>query len=165
MWGVGGVCALTPSRNPIQNNIMRSSSQLPVGQPHHVIEFDGGTTCNIPARGYGRGYGSFQVNDWDIVRVDHGPNHSCNSAEILTLVAALEHLRENSYTSKDLPILVRGDSQIALKWVHCKKNPKLKTSPMFRDAIQKLRKQVIQFPRGIYTEWRGRAHSVALFGH
>lgn len=135
-----------------------------LAEPYHTVEFDGGTTCNNPNKGYGRGYGSFKVNEWEIVRVDHGPNHSCNSAEILTLVAALNHLRENSYTSRDLPVLIRGDSRIALKWVHCKKNTKQSSSPMFRAAVEELRKVLKHF-RSAHVQWRGREFSVKMFGH
>lgn len=133
-------------------------------QPYHTIEFDGGTSCNNPNKGYGRGYGSFKVNDWEIVKVDHGPNHSCNSAEILTMVAALEHLRSNSYTATDLPVLIRGDSRIALKWVHCKKPTKENTSRMFRDAVTALRRAMQPF-KSLHVQWRGREYSVEMFGH
>lgn len=128
----------------------------------NLIEFDGGTTCNIPSLGYGEGYGSYQINDAPIVRVSFGVGHSCNSAEILTLEAALADLAGRG--ERGMSVLVRGDSKIALKWVHCKKQPKPSTSPMFRDAIQKLRKVTAQFT-SVKTEWRSREHSVRLFGH
>jgi hypothetical protein len=53
-----------------------------------TIHFDGGTTCNIPSRGYGNGYGSYLVNE-EIVKVDFGRPMSSNQAEIRTLIAAV----------------------------------------------------------------------------
>ncbi len=130
-----------------------------------TIEFDGGTSCNIPSKGFGEGYGSFQINDGEIKRVTFGKGHSCNSAEIRTMVAALEELASMCNPAQS-SILIRGDSQIALKWVTCGKQPKASHSEGFRDAIERLRR-VIQLNRwrSVSTEWRGRAHSVKLFGH
>lgn len=130
---------------------------------HHTIEFDGGTTCNDPKLGFGKGYGSFQIDGGQIHRVEFGTGHSSNSAEILTLEAALQMLASCG-NPKEMTVLARGDSQIALKWVHCRANPKASTSESFRQAIPLLRAQVERF-KSIRTQWRGRAHSVALFGH
>jgi ribonuclease HI len=129
----------------------------------HVIEFDGGTSCNSPKKGFGNGYGSYQIDGGEIVRVEFGKGHSNNSAEIRTLVAALKALAD---IPCDLPriALARGDSQIALKWVKCGAVPKDKTSEGFREAIELLREQVRRF-HNVKTEWRRRTHSVALFGH
>lgn len=129
----------------------------------HTIEFDGGTSCNDPKIGLGRGYGSYQIDGGEIHRVEFGEGHSCNSAEILTLEAALQHLASFG-DPKEMVVLARGDSQIALKWVHCKASPKQSTSLPFRQAIPMLRNQVQRF-KSIKTQWRGRAHSVVLFGH
>lgn len=128
----------------------------------YVIEFDGGTSCNIPSKGYGEGYGSFQINGGEIKRVEFGVGHSCNSAEILTLCAALNELKYVCPYAKE--VLCRGDSQIALKWISYQGKPSKKSSPMFLDAINLLRKAVGQFS-SVRPEWRNRNHSVALFGH
>lgn len=134
------------------------------------IEFDGGTSCNIPAKGFGVGYGSYRLHGEGgaIVRVEHGPKHSCNSAEILTLCRALE---DAVFTAqmlgmplRKLQFIVRGDSQIALRWVHCKHPPNNKTTPMFRHAISRLRK-VVSKVGPIKTKWWPRTNSVRIFGH
>lgn len=133
----------------------------------YVIEFDGGTSCNIPAIGYGEGYGSYKINDEEIKRVKFGVGHSNNSSEILTLVAALNELVErNTEDCSHISVMCRGDSKIALKWA----NPNLKSAPSeatsmaFRESIKEMRKVNCLFGI-IKTEWRGRLHSVAMFGH
>jgi len=64
--------------------------------PHdHVVEFDGGTSSNKPP--FGVGYGSYQIDDNEIIRCSYGPNQSSNSAEIMTIVYALDDL-----VSKDI---------------------------------------------------------------
>src|SRR5512133_1957384 len=72
-----------------------------------VIEFDGGTSCNRPALGYGNGYGSFRVNDGDVHRLAFGPMSS-NAAEIFTLAAAIGRARSMGATA----LLLCGDSRI-----------------------------------------------------
>jgi ribonuclease HI len=130
----------------------------------HLIEFDGGTSCNNPRQGFGKGYGSFQIDNGSIHRVEFGMGHSSNSAEIRTLVAALQQLAKEVGNPEEHSVLVRGDSQIALKWVKCPLTPKEKTSEGFREAITLLRTEVTKF-RGVKTEWRRRDYSVRLFGH
>ena len=126
-----------------------------------VIEFDGGTSCNNPKLGYGQGYGSFQIDGGEIHRVKFGIGHSCNSAEIATLTAALEFLAESGYAGN---VLARGDSQIALKWATSRSEPSPKTSQIFQQSIPPLRKQVSRFFK-VRTEWRSRIVSVKIFGH
>ena len=138
----------------------------------YIIEFDGGTSCNDPAKGYGDGYGTFMVGEKGTVFSSANPKftrrfgigHSWNSAEIYTLVEALLHLHKELDRPKEASVLCRGDSRIALKWVNCKKHPPEKTSPKFRDGIRDLRSIVSEFGC-VRTEWRGREHSVKLFGH
>ena len=132
--------------------------------PDFIIEFDGGTSCNVPSRGFGKGYGSFQINNGPIRRVEFGMGHSCNSAEIRTLVSALEAVRESCDSCHNASVLARGDSRIALKWASCKSEPKEKHSENFREAIKLLREQIVHFGQ-IRTEWRNRSHSVRIFGH
>lgn len=134
-----------------------------------IIEFDGGTSCNDPAKGFGNGYGSFLLKErpndpLPIERRQFGIGHSCNSAEIMTLVSALDYLATNIPIAKTSRVLCRGDSKIALKWVSCKKIPPEKSSPKFRESIATLRKIVGQF-QCVRTEWRSRDESVRLFGH
>ncbi len=129
------------------------------------IEFDGGTSCNIPRLGFGEGYGSYQIGDQPIKRVKFGKGHSCNSAEIRTLISALHDLADQMPPHM-VNLEIHGDSQIALKWANPKymKKPSHKTTENFRNAIVELRKIAIMFAN-ITTKWRGRDVSVALFGH
>lgn len=128
-----------------------------------VIEFDGGTSSNIPAKGYGKGYGSYRIDAHPIQRVEFGMGHSCNSAEIRTLVAALHDLATkcDPATTK---VLVRGDSQIALRWVNKTGLPKSTGSKNFLEAVANLHAITEKFQR-VATEWRTRKVSVAIFGH
>lgn len=134
---------------------------------NHIIEFDGGSTCNVPKLGYGDGYGSYQIDQREIVRLQFGKGFSANAAEILTLAASPSRAAAISDPSK-LNVLVRGDSKIALKW--SKANPARcqipgpATSKGFRDAIIRLHKTTIRF-HSLHAEWRGREESVRIFGH
>jgi ribonuclease HI len=128
-----------------------------------TIEFDGGTSCNIPRLGYGIGYGSFAINGGTVERVNHGRPMSANVAEIMTAVVALDRVRHLHGPSH---LLVRGDSQIALKWLR----PTLvtkgngKRSADFILACQEAATAVGRHI-SVKTQWRGREHSVTLFGH
>lgn len=153
-------------RKKAHSNSREGAIQTEPRKFDRIIEFDGGTSCNNPKQGYGKGYGSYQIAELNIVRVEFGMGHSCNSAEILTMNAALNGLIETvgKDVAKNMTILVRGDSRIALKWVHQRGDPSFKTSPMFQDAIAALKKIVPHFKK-IETQWRGRHKSVELFGH
>lgn len=129
----------------------------------HVIEADGGTSCNVPALGYGEGYGSYQIDGGPVRRHSFGMGHSNNSAEIQIIVEALRDLAAAG-NSKEKIVMIRSDSQIALKWVSHLGVPSKKSSSMFKEAIGFLRTEVARFA-SVRTEWRGRDHSVALFGH
>lgn len=129
-----------------------------VEQVDHVIEFDGGTSCNNPKKGYGEGYGSYKIDDNEIIRVKLGPNHSCNSAELFTIITALSTI--NDYDFKT--ILVCGDSQICMKWLlHPLSKIKNNAHSKTQEAIKILRKK--QF--NVLCYWRNRKKSVELFGH
>lgn len=136
----------------------------PKTAPEIIIEFDGGTSCNIPRLGYGEGYGSYRIGDHQIVRVKFGRGHSSNSAEIRTLVKALEDLSDSDPKAAFKAVLIRGDSQIALRWVHHHGKIKRTPSPEFVEAIGLLHKITAKFS-DLRTEWRSREVSVAIFGH
>jgi ribonuclease HI len=128
------------------------------------IEFDGGSTCNIPRLGYGQGYGSYRIGDGNVQRVKFGECMSANCAEILTLVAAMTEARKTGAKS----FLIIGDSMIALKWANVaagkrKATKIMKTSPGFQQAIVSL----YQVASGIQieTKWQPREASLATFGH
>lgn len=155
----------SPPAEPAKQREYSLALKEHINRPDFTIEFDGGTSCNIPSKGFGKGYGSFKINDGAIKRVEFGYGHSCNSAEIRTLTAAIKELAGMCNPAQSV-VLVRGDSRIALKWVTCKKQPALKTTPNFREAIEELHTALAAAKfRGIKTEWRGRQHSVQLFGH
>ena len=130
-----------------------------------IIIFDGGTSCNIPRQGYGKGYGSFKVGDHEIQRVEFGMGHSANSAEIRTLAEALE------YTKKHFPdcgsVIIKGDSKIALSWLFRYGEPKAyngkEPSENFVEAIKLLRQARLNFL--VEAIWHPRKESVKLFGH
>lgn len=130
-----------------------------------LIVFDGGTSCNEPKKGFGEGYGSYQISGDPIRRVKFGIGHSCNSAEIRTLHAALADLsgKTNAWMYH---IHIMGDSKIALKWAR----PNLKGEPHhscwkeFHTAIKMLREEIVKFGK-ITTQWHPRSESVKLFGH
>lgn len=131
-----------------------------------TVIFDGGTSCNNPKKGFGSGYGSYQILGGPVVRrIQFGVGHSCNSAEIRTLHAALVDLA-SKVNPGVLHIHIKGDSKIALKWA----NPKLKMEPSatswreFHEAIRLLRLELPKFGK-ITTQWHPRAESVKLFGH
>lgn len=152
-------------RKKLLKTARHGADRVASGAPHVcTIEFDGGSSCNIPSRGYGEGYGSYQINDRDIVRVSFGLGHSSNSAEIRTLVRALEDLLDTDPVAPFKTVLIRGDSQIALKWVLHRGPIKGTPSPQFVEAVGMLQRTADKFTL-LRTEWRGREHSVALFGH
>lgn len=143
-----------------------------------TIYFDGGTTCNIPKLGYGNGYGSFKLtegyNNGQIQRVDHGLNHSNNSAEVLTLVSALIYLYEqwdlNITDWDNVNILIIGDSQIALNQASKCFKDKMgfifhkRSSRMYKDALKKLHYAILPF-KSIDTKWIPRKEIFEIFGH
>lgn len=143
-------------------NALELSDNEFIPSHEYLIEFDGGTSCNIPNKGYGKGYGSFQINDGPIQRVEFGMGHSCNSAEVLTLCAALKELKSQCPHAES--VLCRGDSQIALKWISYRGKPSRGCYHRFLAAIDELRQVVVQF-KSVRSEWRSRDHSVNLFGH
>jgi ribonuclease HI len=128
------------------------------------IEFDGGTTCNVPAIGFGKGYGSYQIENAPIVKLSFDCPMSANAAEVLTVFFAIMDAKKQGAKT----LLVVGDSQIALKWVNVatgrRKPTKIsKTSEGFQRAISFL----LRAARGldINTQWQPREISVATFGH
>lgn len=133
------------------------------------IEFDGGTSCNIPRLGYGIGYGSYRINDRPIVRVNLERAMSANAAEVWTLVRAIREIGNLWFLpNHKLRVEIHGDSKIAL--ARCHKLPKpgkfkgVQRSGEFLNACGELRRLCDQFAE-VTTHWRGRAASVALFGH
>lgn len=146
-------------------------NQQPTEIKHTVrIEFDGGTPCNDPKKGFGIGYGSYALNGGAPIRLSHGIPCSNNAAEVLTLVSALHYVRK-TYDPEGVRLIVVGDSQITLNWVRrtsgelkAKKNKKPSGSPLFRDSIKRLSDALHQFGK-IEVRWQPRVKSVKTFGH
>ncbi len=135
--------------------------------PYEVIEFDGGSSNNCPSQGgYGKGYGSYKIGKSVNYRCEFG-NMSANSAEVLTIVHALQSVSDDYRLNKTL--LVRGDSQIALRWVDFASRSYPRkiskgSSPEFVAGIHSLFEILPTFKR-VLTEWRPRIHSLRIFGH
>lgn len=131
------------------------------------IEFDGGTPCNIPSRGYGIGYGSYRIDREPVVRLNFGIPMSANAAEIRTVTEAVKAAKARF--GGGLRLDVFGDSQVALKWVNvCAGNRKRtnmsKCSPAFIDAIDQLSAALFGVQL-VATQWQPRRRSVETFGH
>lgn len=153
----------------------RRRIELPAHVQSIIIDFDGGTPCNIPGR-FGIGYGSYRITirDGNVThqqnRISHGRPMSNNAAEIFTLIKAIQHVLQIGHIREKTALHIRGDSQIAMKWVRgttrSGKPAKMSagTSEEFQNAVQSLRNILKGFAR-VETEWRGRKHAVSLFGH
>jgi len=134
-----------------------------------TIEFDGGTSNNVPSRnGYGNGYGSYRLNDCEVVRVNFARPMSCNVAEIRTLIVAVKAVQRISNPATTI-LRVVGDSQLALS--HAQRaggkggyrlNPSW--SPEFRAAVDDLHVALKPFAE-VIAAWQPRERSVEIFGH
>lgn len=148
-------------------SLLKSKYAEAQGKRHKVvIEFDGGTPCNIPRLGYGEGYGSYQIDSGGtrapIVRRNFGIPMSANVAEISTLIAAIKTVLK-SFDPKITALDIRGDSKVALG--RCTNRMKPTSPPSdFKMAADELFGLCAQFIE-VKTNWRGRAASVRLFGH
>jgi ribonuclease HI len=135
----------------------------------YVIEFDGGTSCNNPKKGYGEGYGSYQVSrdgiKYPIVRLTYGMGFSSNAAEIRTAGEAIEGAHQLGLSGGG-DVLIRGDSKLALRWIKSclEEIPRDSCSESMCQAIKFLKTKVGYFPK-IRTEWRPRKVSLEIFGH
>lgn len=149
-----------------------ANCKLPESKQTILIEFDGGSTCNVPSRGYGIGYGSYRIDEGEIQTWNEGRNMSANAGEIFTLAAAVNTVAalHISYAASlnQVNLQIRGDSKIALKWARQAKvrNPHIPTSgsPEFREAIGELWKALKPF-RSVRADWWPRENSVRIFGH
>lgn len=143
--------ALAPSRT-----IARS-----IAGSDYTIVFDGGAIGNP-----GRGYGSYQIVGPDGLiaeqRLEYGDNVTNNQAEFLTLVRALEELRDRlGSAAQETPIAIRGDSQLVLNTIAGRgkaRHPGL--IPLHQQAVALLR----AFAR-TDIKWQPRSESVAILGH
>jgi ribonuclease HI len=133
-----------------------------------IVYFDGGTSCNVPSQGYGIGYGSYLLNNGEVVRLDFGRSMSSNEAEIRTLIAAAEAAKVSCDPARTRLHAV-GDSEIALKWgrkagekASYRRQPAW--SPGFADAVADLYVAIQPFAE-VSASWQPREKSLAMFGH
>jgi hypothetical protein len=129
-----------------------------------LIEFDGGSACNIPRLGYGEGYGSYKIGRGAVHRARFD-NMSANAAEIRTLATAIAVAKAQGARH----LLCVGDSRIALKWANIaagnRRPTKIdKTSASFKASIALLRDACFGIV-SLHTQWQPRAVSVRTFGH
>lgn len=129
------------------------------------IEFDGGTSCNVPRLGFGNGYGSYKINDEPVHRCHFNQPMSANTAELRTLEYAIQTIRDRGINVLESTLFIIGDSQIALGWAS---NPSRKLSKkateLFQDATARLQMAMRGFKK-IEVSWQPRLKSVATFGH
>lgn len=131
-----------------------------------TIHFDGGTPCNIPSRGYGIGYGSYNFNGAEPIRVDHGIPCSNNAAETLTLCRALEDAL-TKFCPKTTKIHILGDSKIVICRIIRIRTGKEKIhsgSGEYQAAVDRLRSALKEWAF-VTAEWLPRSYAVAAFGH
>ena len=126
-----------------------------------VIEFDGGSTCNVPKWGYGNGYGSYRINGGEIKRVQFEPM-SANCGEISTLLCALKEASQAGYKNVE----IFGDSKIALLRCHrASKQKKFSRTEMFLRLSSELLAICRSSFQNVKTTWHPRSKSVENFGH
>jgi ribonuclease HI len=126
------------------------------------IEFDGGTSCNSAAKGFGLGYGSYRIDAGRPVRLRFS-SMSNNCAEVLALLFAVQAAKERGAES----FHIVGDSRIALRWADIAAgNRKLKGGGGTRE-FQKAVSLLIKALSGcsVTTQWQPRFTSVLTFGH
>ena len=139
----------------------RRATARSVAGSDYTIVFDGGAIGNP-----GRGYGSFQIVGSEGVvaeqRLEYGDNVTNNQAEFLTLIHALEQLRDQlGSAARQTPIAIRGDSQLVLNTIAGRwkaRHPGL--VPLHQQAVALLR----AFAR-TDIKWQPRSKSVAILGH
>jgi ribonuclease HI len=133
----------------------------PVPGSDFTIVFDGGAIGNP-----GRGYGSYQISGPDGIiaeqRLEYGDNVTNNQAEFLTLIHALEDLRNRlADAASHTPIAIRGDSQLVLNTIAGRwKARHSGLVPLHQQAVALLR----EFGR-TDIQWQPRSKSVAVLGH
>lgn len=133
-----------------------------------TVESDGGTSCNIPAKGYGLGYGSFRIDGGKIQRRKFGNGYSNNAAEIEIITEALQYIGKH-WEPNELTLTFCSDSEIALKWLKITNSGQQvkigkKTSEGMKRAVDRLRTFSPRFQK-IVTQWQPRKESVKAFGH
>lgn len=131
------------------------------------IEFDGGTSNNVPSRGpFGDGYGSYKIDNGPIHRCYFRRPMSANSAELYTLEAAVNLvIATYGMAVSETSLHIVGDSTVALGWASRKpRKLKMGSTPVFREAAMRVRFALRDFKK-ITVEWQPRHKSVVTFGH
>lgn len=128
-----------------------------------LIYFDGG--CN-GINGYGSWeveYGGFLMAQYRIpfLKSDYDlPNISCNTAEYLSLIGALEWL-QSVHEKHHFTVKIYGDSKLLIEQVHKRWKTKKPHLKQFRDDCLYLLKDFQSWK----ALWHGRINNVRRFGH
>lgn len=154
-----------PPPEPSRGGAIARSSPRPlaraVAEANFTVVFDGGSLGNP-----GRGYGSYQIVTADGVvsgeRLEYGDRVTNNQAEYLTLIAALEDLRDRlGKTASTVHVAIRGDSRLVIEQVNGRWKVK-------HPDLQPLRAQVVELLHGFERadiQWHRRDESVRVLGH
>lgn len=130
------------------------------------IEFDGGTSNNVPSRGpFGKGYGSYKIDNEPIYRCFFNRSMSANAAELYTLEYAVVALIDRGIDVAETSLHIVGDSTVALGWASRKpRKIKMGSTPVFREAAMRTQFALKDF-KSVTVQWQPRLKSVATFGH
>lgn len=126
------------------------------------IVFDGGSLGNP-----GRGYGSFAVTrDGEMYhpadRADYPGRLTNNQAEYMTLIRALEWLRDDLGEARyQTTVTVHGDSQLVVNQLNG--TWKIRNENM-RDLASRAMALLTEF-RQVTISWHARENSVRVLGH
>ena len=134
-----------------------------------VIRFDGGIYGMEKGRNYGQLYGSFRINNGDVVHAIFNAYGSSNIAELMTLITAVEYLEVDP---KKTRLCIYSDSQITVGWIEKASNgkpmPKLKVkngrSLEFIETVAYLYTTLEPFA-SVGVRWQPREFNVSIFGH
>ena len=153
----------TPSA-PVDEIPADDVAPSPAGRPVYRLVFDGGSLGNP-----GHGYGSYHVTSprggtlhEKLDFADRGDQVTNNQAEYLTLIRALEHLRDRlGERAKDAAVEIRGDSQLVINQLNGRwKVRNAELQPLFERA-----RSILAEFGNVDLRWHERANSVEILGH
>lgn len=120
-----------------------------------MIVYDGGTK-----RGQ-LGYGSYQINNYPIVRCNFGPGITNNLAEYHSLISALQGALELYSKPNTIHLTIRGDSMLVVEQV----NRRWTTRD---DKLKPLQSKAIELLNRFHSwdlYWVSRKEIVPVLGH
>lgn len=154
---------------PLSKQSMPFGANVPTELITVRIEFDGGTPCNIPRLGYGKGYGSYKIWNEPVHRCHFNRSMSANAAELFTLNYAIKAVIDRGCDTRNMVLYLVGDSRLVLDMsLKIRDGRKIKTgsktSPEFREGVLVLRELLPCFA-AVSAAWQPRRKSVKTFGH